>query len=51
MFIGHDRDGVGYMFYDFVMKKFIRCFDAEFIEIISFFLIANLNRRLTIERY
>jgi hypothetical protein len=32
VFIGYGLDGVGYRFYDPVMKKLIRCSDAEFSE-------------------
>jgi hypothetical protein len=32
VFIGYGLDGVGYRFYDPVMKKLIRCCEAEFIE-------------------
>jgi hypothetical protein len=32
VFIGYGLDGVGYRFYDPVMKKLIRCCDAEFRE-------------------
>jgi hypothetical protein len=32
VFIGYGLDGVGYRFYDPVMKKLIRCCEAEFKE-------------------
>jgi len=32
VFLGYGLDGVGYRLYDLVMKKLIRCCEAEFIE-------------------